>query len=106
MALGVEHMHANGLIFRDLHPTRIHMDNGIIKWNLAGMPYNFKKLLKTAAFTGHLNYTAPEMLRDRRGKLLSTKADIWSLGCCFFNLATKKDPFSSPEIARNPTQIK
>ena len=43
---GVEHMHANDYIFRDLHPTRIHMNEGVVKWNLIGMPYNFKKLLK------------------------------------------------------------
>jgi serine/threonine protein kinase len=82
------------------------MVDGIIKWNLVGMPYNFKKLVKEPAFTGHLNYTAPELLRDRNGKLISPKADIWSLGCCFFFLATKRDPFSSMEIAKDAWKIK
>ena len=99
-------MHSKDIIFRDFHPTRIHMSDGIIKWNLVGMPYNFKKLFKDTAFTGHLNYTAPELLRDRKGKLLSPKADIWSLGCCFFNLVTKKDPFSNVDIAKDAVKIK
>ena len=63
MTAGVVNMHKNGLIFRDLHPTRIHLSNGVIKWNLIGMPYNFKKLLKDLSFTGHLNYTAPEHVK-------------------------------------------
>ena len=106
LTVGVEYMHSKDIIFRDFHPTRIHMLDGILKWNLVGMPYNFKKLIKDTAFTGHLNYTAPELLRDRKGKLLSPKADIWSLGCCFFNLVTKRDPFSSADIAKDTTKIK
>ena len=89
LTAGVEHIHSNGLIFRDLHPTRIHCDDGIAKWNLIGMPYNLKKLIKEAGNTGHLNYTAPEILKDRRGKALTQKADIWALGCCFYYLLTK-----------------
>jgi hypothetical protein len=50
------------MIFRDVHPTRIHLTNGEIKFNLVGMPYNFKKLLKNENFSGHLNYSAPEIL--------------------------------------------
>ena len=65
LTVGVEHMHSKDIIFRDFHPTRIHMLDGIIKWNLIGMPYNLFKLFKGTAFTGHLNYTAPELLRDR-----------------------------------------
>ena len=89
LTAGVEHIHSNDIIFRDLHPTRIHCDDGIGKWNLIGMPYNLKKLVKDEAYTGHLNYTAPEILKDRRGKALTQKADIWALGCCFYYLLTK-----------------
>lgn len=46
LAAGISHMHDQGLIFRDVHPTRIHMSGDLIKLNLIGMPYNFKKLLK------------------------------------------------------------
>ena len=94
LALGLEHMHSKGLIFRDLHPTRVHVNSGVVKWNLLGMPYNFKKLLKDAAFTGHLNYTAPELLERNPEKAMSPKADVFALGCCFFFLATKADPFT------------
>ena len=91
LTAGVKHMHSQGFIFRDLHPTRIHNEYGIVKWNLIGMPYNYKKMLRSALFTGHLNYTAPELLEFP--EKLSDKADIWALGCCFFYLKTKQDPF-------------
>ena len=101
LTAGVEHIHSKGIIFRDLHPTRIHCIDGVIKWNLVGMPYNLKKLIKNIAYTGHLNYTAPELLKDRQGKALSQKADIWALGCCFYSLMTKADPFLLPAGMRN-----
>jgi len=42
------------------------MNSGIVKWNLIGMPYNFKKLMKHASYTGHLNYTAPELILSEK----------------------------------------
>ena len=104
LTAGVEAMHASGLVFRDLHPTRIHLCEGIAKWNLIGMPYNFKKLLKGEGFTGHLNYTAPEVLND--GELMSPKVDIWALGCCLHFLITKRDPFTCDNPKTNTAVIK
>ena len=99
---GINHMHELGQIFRDVHPTRIHMNNGIIKLNLVGMPYNFKKLLKNQSFSGHLNYSAPEILENGPENYLNQKVDVWSLGCCLYYLVTKRDPFDG----KDPHQIK
>ena len=90
------------MIFRDVHPTRIHLNKGIIKFNLVGMPYNFKKLLKNESFSGHLNYSAPEILEHGQENFLTAKVDVWSLGCCLYYLVTKRDPFDG----QNPTEIK
>ena len=106
LTAGVEHIHSHNVIFRDLHPTRIHCDDGTAKWNLIGMPYNLKKLVKDEAYTGHLNYTAPELLKDRRGKAMSQKADIWALGCCFYFLLTKSDPFVHDDMKNESVAIK
>lgn len=94
------------MIFRDLHPTRIHLTDGVIKWNLIGMPYNYKKLLKSPTFSGHLNYSAPEILESGPENYLSDKADVWALGCCLYYVATKRDPFNIKEPKKNPTLIK
>jgi len=57
------------------------------------MPYNFKKLLKNESFSGHINYSAPEILESGHENNLTDKVDIWSLGCCLYYLCTKRDPF-------------
>ena len=55
-------MHEHGLVHRDVHPTRLHWCNGKPVFNLIGLPYNFKKLLKGENFAGHLTFSAPELL--------------------------------------------
>ena len=82
------------------------MNNGVVKWNMIGMPYNFKKLLKNSTFSGHLNYSAPEILENGPENYLSDKADIWSLGCCLYYIATKRDPFNIENPKKNPALIK
>ena len=64
LASGVAHLHSLGLIHRDVHPTRIHFNNGLCKFNLIGLPYNFKKLLKCTNYSGHVNYSAPEIISE------------------------------------------
>ena len=66
------------------------------------MPYNYKKLLKNENFSGHLNYSAPEILELGQDNQLSDKIDVWSLGCCLYYLSTKRDPFNGA----NPGDIK
>jgi serine/threonine protein kinase len=58
----VASLNNNGIIHRDVHPTRLHMHNGILKFNIFGLPYNLKKLIKNENATGHLNYSAPELI--------------------------------------------
>lgn len=55
------------------------------------MPFNFKKLLKRDNFSGHVNYSAPELILEKI--YFSNKVDVWSFGCCIYYLINKKDPF-------------
>jgi eukaryotic-like serine/threonine-protein kinase len=98
----VAHLNSVGVIHRDVHPTRLHMHNGILKFNMIGLPYNFKKLLKRPNFSGHVNYSAPEFIHERIN--FGENSDTWSLGCCLYYLVTKQDPFegrSVPETKKN-----
>ena len=64
LACAVAHLNSKGIIHRDVHPTRLHMHNGILKFNTIGLPYNFKKLLKSPNYSGHVTYSAPEMILE------------------------------------------
>jgi serine/threonine protein kinase len=100
-----------------VHPTRIHYNNGLAKFNLVGLPYNFKKLLKCMNFSGHVNYTSPEIISEEQNfsntddfnndetSIFTAKAETWSLGCCLFNLATKKDPFEGQTAIETKSNI-
>lgn len=91
---GIDYLHNMNMIHRDVHPSRIQcVNNNIIKFNPVGLPYNFKKLLKRENFSGHINYSAPELIQEKQ--LFSNKVDVWSLGCCLYYLWIKKDPFDS-----------
>lgn len=89
----VAHLNSQGVIHRDVHPTRLHFRNGILKFNFIGLPYNFKKLFKNPNYSGHMSYSAPEMIVESNG--FGKNSDTWSLGCCLYYLVIKKDPFVS-----------
>lgn len=72
----------------------------MVKFNIVGLPYNFKKLLKRDDFSGHINYSAPELILEKSD--FTDKVDIWSLGCCLFYMIYKRDPFDG----RDPEAVK
>jgi len=90
---GIAHLNSLGIIHRDVHPTRLHMHNSILKFNAIGLPYNFKKLVKNQNYSGHVSYSAPELINEVQK--IDCNSDTWSLGCCLYYLATKNDPFQS-----------
>lgn len=59
--------------------------------------------MKNENFSGHLNYSAPEILISTGKTQMTDKIDIWSLGCCLYYLVTKRDPFNgkTPEDIKN-----
>lgn len=72
----------------------------MVKFNTIGLPYNFKKLLKRDDFSGHINYSAPELILEKVE--FTNKVDIWALGCALYFIIHKKDPFDG----RDPVEIK
>jgi serine/threonine protein kinase len=57
-------LNERGIVHRDVHPTRIHFLNGMVKFNIIGLPYNFKKLMKNNNYSGHVTYSAPELITE------------------------------------------
>jgi serine/threonine protein kinase len=98
---GLNYLHEQGYTHRDVHPSRIQQfSNGVVKFNTIGLPYNFKKLLKRDDFSGHINYSAPELILEKVE--FTNKVDIWALGCALYFIIHKKDPFDG----RDPVEIK
>ena len=93
---GLDYLHSQQYIHRDVHPSRIQQfTGGVIKFNTVGLPYNFKKLLRRSDFSGHVNYSAPELILEKSS--FSEKIDIWALGCCIYFLFNKSDPFEGKD---------
>ena len=103
LASAIAHLNSHGIIHRDVHPTRLHLHNGILKFNMIGLPYNYKKLLKRPNFSGHVNYSAPEFILESQD--FKENSDTWSLGCCLYYLVTKQDPFEGRSVGETKKNI-
>ena len=94
--LGVEHLHAHGVVHRDLKPENLLLDGRashlkIIDFGLSNM-YSPGELLETAC--GSPCYAAPEMIAGKQYHGL--KVDIWSCGVILYAMICGYLPFEDP----------
>lgn len=91
MAAGTAHLHAAGLVHRDLKPGNLFDDNGIIKVGDYGLS-KFIALSHRSAHTesiGTLHYMAPEIGRGQYGR----EIDLYACGIILFEMLTGSLPF-------------
>ncbi|KAK1416971.1 hypothetical protein QVD17_26091 [Tagetes erecta] len=93
--LGLEYLHKNGIMHRDIKGANILVDNkGQIKLADFGAS---KKVVELATMTGAKSmkgtpyWMAPEVILQTGH---SFSADIWSVGCTVIEMATGKPPWS------------
>ncbi|KAH8242581.1 hypothetical protein KR032_000279, partial [Drosophila birchii] len=109
MLQAVNYIHQHGVIHSDLKPANFLMVNGRLKLIDFGIASNISvdstSIIKFSQ-AGTFNYISPEALTDTstgnsplRGggnqpKIkISTKSDVWSLGCILYLLLYQKTPF-------------
>ncbi|QDZ24436.1 cAMP-dependent protein kinase [Chloropicon primus] len=94
--LVLEYLHWNGIVYRDLKPENVLVDErGFVKLGDFGFAKNLKNLPeeKTTTFCGTPGYVAPENVFTQG---YSYSVDFWSLGVLTYVLLTGKQPFNQP----------
>ncbi|XP_072013142.1 G protein-coupled receptor kinase 3-like isoform X1 [Amphiura filiformis] len=89
--LGLEHMHCRYVVYRDLKPANILLDeNGHVRISDLGLACDFIKK-KPHASVGTHGYMAPEVLS--KGTAYDSSADWFSFGCMLYKLLRGHSPF-------------
>ncbi len=92
IARGIDHLHQNNIVHRDLAVRNILLHHGEPKISDFGMSRKLKEVSqvgKTATTIGPLRWMAPEALGKQ---LYSTKSDVWSFGMILFEIVAHEEP--------------
>jgi eukaryotic-like serine/threonine-protein kinase len=102
IALGLQHIHENGLVHRDIKPANIVLDRkGMVKILDLGIARlnDGQQLTKIASseklILGTIEYLAPEQAIDSTN--VDVRADIYSLGATLYFLLTGGPPFEKSD---------
>jgi serine/threonine protein kinase len=109
LILGVEFLHSNRVIHRDLKLGNVMVDcDGVMKIGDFGFATELRSDdERKKTMCGTPNYIAPEILTaDRSGSGYSYEADIWSLGVILYTLMVGVPPFETSNLQTTYSRIK
>ncbi|KAE9349593.1 hypothetical protein PR003_g5804 [Phytophthora rubi] len=92
VCLALKHLHDRKILHRDVKPANIFLTkSGVVKLGDLGVATVLSHTLACAQTSiGTPYYTAPEICL---GKRYNAKADVWSLGCVLFEMASFSHAF-------------
>jgi serine/threonine-protein kinase len=100
VASGLDALHTEGLIHRDVKPANILLgDDGtpfIADFGLA-KDRDASVLTQAGQALGSMDYMAPEQIR---GEEVSAQTDVYALGCVLFECLSGKPPFADRQGMR------
>src|SRR5947209_12146814 len=85
---GLAHIHAQGVLHKDLHPGNIliHGERALISDFGCSRPVEYDGT--RTDFVGRFSFGAPEKLRERRDHVYDTRCDLYSLGAVFWHISS------------------
>ena len=100
VASGLDALHNEGLIHRDVKPANILLDESdtpyIADFGLA-KDRDASVLTKAGQALGSMDYMSPEQIR---GEEVSAQSDVYGLGCVLFECLAGKPPFADRQGMR------
>jgi serine/threonine protein kinase len=98
LAEALAHLHARGVVYRDLKPENVMMDAGghvkLVDFGLSKQ--NVRSAVEGASsYCGTPEYLAPEVMTDPAKRNYGTAIDWWSLGALMYEMLTGLPPWYS-----------